>query len=173
MGVMPSVVQRKRVLIERPALARIPDVSLRNFAGDGDIEQWLALRDRAFARQKVGVRKWDVSDFRSEFLEKPWWRPEWMWLAETQALPNAQLIGTATLALRQSETATIPVVHWLCVLPSWRRRGIGRLLMTVVEQAAWEAGYCEVALETHEAWHEAAACYDALGYTVVSPRVAR
>jgi GNAT superfamily N-acetyltransferase len=170
---MPSVVQRKRVLIERPPVAPIPGVSLRSFAGNDDIEQWLALRDRAFARQKVGVRRWDVADFRREFLEKSWWRPEWMWLAETHESPNAQLIGTATLALRQSETATIPVVHWLCVLPSWRRRGVGRLLMTVVEQAAWDAGYREVALETHEAWREAAACYEALGYAVVSPRVAR
>ena len=105
------------------------------------------------------MHRWDVADFRREFLEKSWWRPEWMWLAATEESPNAQLVGTATLALRQSETAAIPVVHWLCVLPSWRRRGIGRLLMTVVEQAAWDAGYHEVASNARS-WREAASCYD-------------
>jgi GNAT superfamily N-acetyltransferase len=125
------------------------------------------LRERAFAREKLGVRRWNVADFRGEFLDRPWWRPDWMWFAEE---PLAGPVGTVALALRQSAEGTVPVVHWLCVLPTWRRRGIGRLLMTNLEQAAWDEGYRQVALETHESWRAAAALYDSLGYGVVTPK---
>jgi GNAT superfamily N-acetyltransferase len=172
--VMATVVQRKRVLAERPAAIELPDVRLRTFAGESDIQQWLDVRERSFARQKLGVRSWDEADFGREFLDKPWWRPEWMWFAEVANAIDASgsdpgCIGTTAMALRESATNTTPVVHWLCVVPSWRRRGVGRLLISALEGAAWDAGFREIALETHEAWREAAALYDALGYQVTRP----
>lgn len=167
---MATVIQRRRLLTQRPITPSVPEVSLRTYHGDDDIRGWLTLRERAFAREKLGVRQWDIADFHGEFLDRPWWRPEWMWFAEPLVEQLEGPVGTVTLALRQSAAGTVPVVHWLCVLPSWRRRGIGRLLMSTLEQAAWDAGYREVALETHEAWRAAAACYDALGYDVLKPR---
>jgi GNAT superfamily N-acetyltransferase len=161
---MPAVVHRKHRLQVRPPSLSAPDVELRTYRGDEDIAIWLRLREQAFARQKVGVRQWDTEDFRREFLEKPWWRSDWMWFAETL---QSEVIGTLTLAIRQSAVAAIPVVHWLCVLPKWRRRGIGKLLMNTLEQSAWDAGYREVALETHEGWREAAAAYEAMGYEII------
>jgi GNAT superfamily N-acetyltransferase len=167
---MTAIVHRQRRLDARPSLSSIRGVSLRSYRGEVDIAPWLRLRERAFARQKVGVRQWDADDFHREFLDKTWWRPEWMWFAEAGDAPHADPIGTVTLAIRQSRDAAVPVVHWLCVLPAWRRRGVGRLLMNMLEQAAWDAGHREVALETHEAWREAAAAYEAMGYEVVSLR---
>jgi GNAT superfamily N-acetyltransferase len=164
--IMSAVVHRKRLLLARPRSMEILGVAVRNYAGPHDIPGWLRLRDLAFARQKVGIRQWDEGDFRREFLDKPWWRPEWMWLAFTGDGQPSQAIGSVTLAIRQSASAAVPVVHWLCVSPRWRRHGVGRLLMSILEQAAWDAGYREVALETHEAWREAASLYDALGYEV-------
>jgi GNAT superfamily N-acetyltransferase len=163
---MAAVVHRKRSLHMRPATVVGARIVLRNYRGEEDIATWLVLREQAFARQKVGVRQWDADDFRREFLDKPWWRPDWMWFAETLDAPAREAVGTVALALRHSEAATVPVVHWLCVLPRWRRRGVGRLLMNALEQAAWDAGFREVALETHEAWREAAAAYVAMGYEV-------
>jgi GNAT superfamily N-acetyltransferase len=164
---MAAVVHRTRMLQARPpsppALSA-PNVVLRTYRGGDDVPIWLRLREQAFARQKVGVRQWDADDFRRELSDKPWWRPDWMWFAETS---DGETIGTVTLAIRQSARATVPVVHWLCVLPQWRRRGVGKLLMTMLEQTAWDAGYREVALETHEAWREAAAAYEAMGYEVI------
>jgi GNAT superfamily N-acetyltransferase len=150
-----------------------PDVVLRTYRGEEDIAIWLALREQAFARQKVGVRQWDTDDFRRELLDKPWWRPQWMWFAETAAAQPSVPFGTVTLAIRQSAMGAIPVVHWLCVQPRWRRRGVAKVLMNTLEQAAWDAGYREVALETHEAWHEAAAAYEAMGYKVEGLRNGR
>jgi GNAT superfamily N-acetyltransferase len=170
---MATVVHRKRQLYVRPPSLSAADVILRTYRGDEDIAIWLRLREQAFARQKVGVRQWDADDFRHELLDKPWWLPEWMWFAETTALQPSESIGTVTLAIRQSTTGAVPVVHWLCVLPRWRRRGVAKVLMNTLEQAAWDAGYREVALETHEAWREAAAAYEALGYKVEGLRTGR
>src|SRR5690242_10582944 len=101
------------VPIEPPAGLR-----LRTYAGSHDVAAWLELRHRAFARARLGVRQWDESDFEREFLAKPWWRPEHVWFAESTARP----VGTVTLALRGEGNAARPVVHWLAVLPAWRRR---------------------------------------------------
>jgi GNAT superfamily N-acetyltransferase len=165
---MPSVVHRKRLLTDPPQPTAVSGVRLRNYVDLADIAAWIELHRLAFADQTMGVRTWNDEDFRREFLDKPWWRADWMWFAELDG-DRPMPIGTVTLALRQSATATRAVIHWLCVLPRFRRRGIGGLLIRTAERAAWDAGYREVALETHAAWREAAACYDALGYAVIWP----
>ncbi len=157
--------QLTRKLIERPRVPALDTVGVRAYQGQPDIEAWLDLRRRAFARQPLGVRDWDASDFQREFIEKPWWRPEAMWFAETQTLLlPAKPIGTVTLAYRGDLPQAKPVVHWLAVLPSQRRRGIGGLLMATLEAAVWDAGGRQVWLETHGQWAEAVRLYEALGY---------
>ena len=56
------------------------------------------------------------------------------------------------------------MVHWLLVDPRWRRRGIGRLLMSHLELAAWDDGWREMQLETHAGWAAAVAFYQSMGY---------
>ena len=65
----------------------------------------------------------------------------WMATYHTVAL------GGVTLAIREGRAGTVPVVHWLVVHPAWRRRGIGRLLMSHLERAAWDDGWREVEVE--------------------------
>jgi ribosomal protein S18 acetylase RimI-like enzyme len=163
---MPAILQLTRKLQVRPLPPAILGVRLRNFAGSQDIELWLELRRRAFARQKLGVRDWDASDFAREFLDKAWWRPEAMWFAEDQPqlLRAHASVGTITLARRGDAPDAKPVVHWLAVLPGFRGRGIGRLLMATLEAAVWDAGGRQVWLETHSQWVEAVGFYQALGY---------
>ena len=98
-------------------------------------------------------------------LKKTWWRPEAMWFAETDSPSlTASAVGTVTLARRGDTPEARPAVHWLAVLPSWRRRGVGRLLITSLEAAVWETGQRQVWLETHAQWGEAAQLYESLGY---------
>lgn len=157
---MASVLQLSKVLTSAPVVGWVAGVGLRNYRGPEDIDPWLRLREQAFAREKVGVRRWDVSDFRREILEKPWWSPQRMWLAEGAG----QAIGAVMLARRGSGPESRPVVHWLMVSPGWRRRGVGRLLIAAAERACWEAGGREIWLETHVQWTAAVAFYTALGY---------
>ena len=161
---MHSVLQLSKRLASPPSTVAIPGVHLRTYNGPGDIDTWLELRHRAFARQTVGVRQWTADDFRAEFLEKWWWQPERMWFAEAETMVGRQIAGTITLAMRGEEREAKPVIHWLAVLPAWRRRGIARLLVNALEAAAWAAGYRDVYLETHVAWTAAAALYARLGY---------
>jgi GNAT superfamily N-acetyltransferase len=85
----------------------------------------------------------------------------------------SKVVGAVTLAIRESATSGVPVVHWLLVDPAWRRLGIARVLMSQLEHAAWEAGFREVQLETHSGWAAAVAFYQSIGYAPLrdpSPR---
>jgi GNAT superfamily N-acetyltransferase len=169
---MLGVLHLHKLLQQRPERLETPGVGLRTYHGVSDIALWLDLRSRSFAREKLGVRQWDRADFEREFLTKDWWSPERMWFACVENSPANSLlppaaVGTVTLALRGSGPDAKPVVHWLAVLSAWRRRGIGQLLMSALHDAAWEAGYRDVHLETHARWMAGAAFYEALGYRPV------
>ena len=149
------VVHLSRHLLCPPAVQSIPGIAVRNFAGEQDIDGWLDLHKRSFSSEKPAVRTWTPADFQAEFLSKPWWSPDRMWFAEAGGV-----VGSVTLALRRR----MPAVHWLMVAPEWRRRGLGRCLMSTLEAACWEAGYREISLETHVGWMAAEAFYRAMGY---------
>lgn len=160
-----AVIQLTKRLTLRPALPEVAGIALRHFAGPDDFEPWLKLREAAFARLRVGVRQWSVEDFRSELLDKPWWANERMWLAETAGQAGAELVGAVTWADRSSSAEAVrPAVHWLAVHPVYRGRGVGRLLMSALETACWDADYRQIWLETHSAWTAAAEFYRRLGY---------
>lgn len=156
------IVHLSRSLSEPPEIAHLPGVTLRTFAGESDIDRWLGLRARAFADQTPAVRPWTRADFAAEFLAKPWWSSDRMWFAEA-----AGTIGSVTLAMRGRPPDELPVIHWLMVAPESRRRGIGRLLIRMLEAACWQAGYRQVGLETHADWTEANSFYLAIGYAVL------
>lgn len=118
-------------------------------------------------------RPWAEPDFRREWLERPWWSPERLWLAEAGEVddpppddaptPPGSVVGVVGLACRDA-AGRVPVVGWLAVVPAWQRRGVGRLLLTQVERAAWDLGHRTLAVETHSAWTAATACYARCGY---------
>jgi GNAT superfamily N-acetyltransferase len=153
------IIHRSRTLERPPPVPELAGVGVRTYKGSDDIERWLDLRARAFGGQVPAVRPWTQADFTAEFLNKPWWSPERMWFAEAEGV-----IGSVTLALRGQAPVALPVVHWLMVLPEWRRNGVAKLLMATLEMACWQHGYREVGLETHSGWAEAEAFYRALGY---------
>jgi GNAT superfamily N-acetyltransferase len=157
-----SVLQLTRRLAERPLLVPAPGVRLRHYEGSTDMAIWLELRHRAFHRLQAGVGRWGPADFCREFLDKPWWQPSLQWFAVSE--PDESTVGTVTLARRGAGESAKPVVHWLAVAPRYRRRGVGRLLMTALEAAVWDSGGRQIWLETHESWLEAGRLYRSLGY---------
>lgn len=55
-------------------------------------------------------------------------------------------------------------IHDLAVLPTWRGKGVGRRLLTAVERAAAELGFCKVTLEVRADNAAAIGLYRALGF---------
>lgn len=161
---LAKVLQLVRRLDRAPAVSSPSGWRLRPYAGEADIPIWLALRAAAFAGSSIGVRPWTLADFEREILAKSWWRPEAIWFVEAVDRESALAIGTATLARRGRVGKDRAVIHWLAVLPEFRRRGVGRLLVAQLERLVWRGGERELALETHDAWTEAVAFYQALGY---------
>jgi GNAT superfamily N-acetyltransferase len=179
---MCVVLHFRRELSGPPAAEEVAGISVRNIRLPDDVAAWLALRQRAVAGQKPLVRSWTESDFAREMSDRPWWRADHTWLAITEKRGSPatidvnnerRLIGSVTLAVRVGEAATVAVVHWLLVDPGFRRRGIGQLLMSHLERAAWDAGWREVQLETHAGWREAVAFYQSMGYAPVRERSPR
>lgn len=163
---MTPVLHLRRRLDRRPVVTPAPDVGVRHFTAPDDVPDWLTLRARATAGLSPPVRPWTPDDFQAEMLTKPWWRDNRTWLA-IAGEPRSP-VGAVTLAERAGALGTAPIVHWLLVDPAWRRRGVGRLLMSYLEQAAWDAGWREIQLETHTGWAAAVAFYRALGYVPVA-----
>ena len=135
--------------------------SIRCFAGAGDVSAWLALCDTAFAGLTASGRRRTADDFEREFTAKPWWSPERMWFAEDEV---GNVVGSATLGRSGLPPDDVPCVLWLMVDPRYRRRGIGRALLTTLEQAAWDSGERRLTLETHAAWRDAVRLYERCGY---------
>jgi GNAT superfamily N-acetyltransferase len=161
---LSAVIHLRKQLTEPPVTAAVAGIAVRPPRIPDDVEAWLDLRKRAMAGQAPAARPWTNADFHAEMTGKAWWRVDRMWLAQCEDSPVA-LVGSATLALREGRAGSVPVVHWLLVDPAWRRRGIGRLLMSHLERAAWEAGGSEVQLETHAGWNAAVAFYQSIGYS--------
>jgi GNAT superfamily N-acetyltransferase len=168
---MSLVLHFRKQLTSPPVAADAPGICVRQLIVPQDVPAWIALRDWAMARERPAVRPWTIADFHSELIGKPWWNAEHSWVAtDGDASP---LLGAVTLAIRAGQTGSVPVVHWLVVDPACRRRGVARLLMSRVEQAAWNDGWREVQLETHTGWSAAVAFYHSMGYAPVRDRSPR
>jgi GNAT superfamily N-acetyltransferase len=175
---MPSIVHLRKRLSRPPVTLSVAGVAVRPIVVPDHIDEWLSLRERATAGLVPSVRQWTRDDFLAEMVQKPWWRSDWSWTATSRAPapgenPVGRLIGAVTLGLRHGQESCVPVIHWLLVDPAWRRRGIGRLLVSYLERAAWEAGWREVRLETHRGWTAAVAFYHSMGYAPLRERSPR
>ena len=169
---MTRILHFRRQLIGPPDIAEVPGIQVRNFVVPDDVGPWLALRDQAMAEQVPRVRSWSKTDFELEMLSKSWWSATRAWVA-VEANRMERVVGAVTLALRDGRATSIPVVHWLLVDPSCRRRGVGRLLISYLELAAWNAGWRGIELETHAGWAAAVAFYHSMGYAPVRDRSPR
>lgn len=79
-------------------------------------------------------------------------------------------VGIATCFRGFSTFSAQPLVnlHDLAVLPEFRGRGIGRLLLDGVARKAAELGCCKVTLEVHEHNMKARRTYELAGFTHAS-----
>ncbi|HEY3393480.1 MAG TPA: GNAT family N-acetyltransferase [Lacipirellulaceae bacterium] len=170
---MASVLHLRKELLYPPVEQVTAEVHVRSIVVPDDEESWLELRKRATAGLRPPVRQWTRTDLAAQMLDKPWWRDDRTWVAIAPPIGEAGIVGAVTLALRTGAAARVPIVHWLLVAPEWRRRGVGRMLISRLECAAWNDGWREIELETHAGWREAIAFYQSMGYAPVRERSPR
>ena len=142
---------------------------IRNYQKLEDCDSWRALHQLIFAAGKG--RKWTVARFRQEFLDRRWWSPDRMWIAEEnyRIHANRRIVGTVCLAERPNGGNLQFLVAWLMVHPFCRRRGIGGCLLRKLEAKCQAMGHEQVYLETLESWPEAMGLYTSLGYQRIAP----
>jgi GNAT superfamily N-acetyltransferase len=170
---MSPILHLRKELLDPPVERMAANFRVRSIILPDDIESWLELRRRATADLTPPVREWTRAEFMAQMVDKPWWRDDRTWLAIDGVSEKATIIGAVTLAMRSGAAGDVPIVHWLVVDPAFRRRGIGRMLMSRLECAAWNSGWREIELETHAGWTEAVAFYQSIGYAPVRERSPR
>jgi len=90
-----------------------------------------------------------------------------------------QVVGLATVRLRSAPELAVfipqdsAVVDDVVVLPAWRRRGIGTLLLRAAETWAHARGAAWLELVVYDFNAEARAFYEARGYLAVSAKLRR
>lgn len=139
-----------------PATLRCMDRSTAA-AYERDVENWLLIQNAAF---RARSRPWTRATFRRELEQRPWFRADHLWLAWPAKAP----VAVGTIALELPEEACAGRIHWLAVDSPWRRQGLGRMLVDVLEQACRRRGVRRVVLETLGTWTSAMGFYRSLGY---------
>lgn len=172
---MAQVIQMVKRLESAPRGTVVPGIELRTYGGPADIGRWLGLRQQSgLWEPSVAGRRWTDQDFRREFIDPWWWRPDRMWMAE-ETVPHeregagsagsaAPIVGSVTLGMRGPVEAPLPIVHWLLVARPWRRQGVGRLLLEALERECQKLGHRQLYLETLSSWSAAMAFYHAVGF---------
>lgn len=77
-------------------------------------------------------------------------------------------VGSVRCHMEQVGAERFVYLHRLAILPAYRRRGIGRLLVEAVEAIAREQGIRQIRLEVRAAQPENIAFYRTLGYLLGS-----
>ena len=162
---MSKIVHLQKRLSDRPIVEIMPDVTIRPFNSPGDVDAWLRLRDAAMAGLIARGRPWTNDDFRREFAASRLWVAEPV--SRERQRPEEELIGAVALGRAGIAPHERASLQWLMVAPAHRRRGVGKALITTVEQAAWDAGDRRLSLETHLDWRDAIRLYERCGYSPV------
>lgn len=100
------------------------------------------------------TRPWN--DPRKDIARKLRVQPEWFMVAITR--------GAIVGSVMAGYDGHRGWVNYLAVMPSSRRAGIGRALMTEVERVLGEAGCPKINLQIRGTNHAAVAFYEAIGY---------
>lgn len=161
---MSKILHLQKTLTQRSVPPTLPGVTIRPLIRPGEVDGWLALRTVAFAGLVAAGRPWTPNDFEREFAASRVWLAT---LAPGESPgEESPIIGAVALGRAGRPPHVRPSLQWLMVDPAHRLRGIGGVLIAVIEQTVWDAGERELGIETHADWRDAVRLYERCGYVV-------
>lgn len=131
----------------------------------GDADAWLRLRAELWPDCPPERHRLEMEQFRAS--------PGVVAVAEA---PDARLVGFAEVSIRHehvegTSAAPVPYLEGWFVKEAWRGRGVGRALITHVEQWALALGFREIASDAELNHTRSIAAHGALGFTEVGRSV--
>ena len=132
---------------------------------EGDVEvlprKWCDLINTCFPNRE---RPFDEHQFVEKFASQPQFDPAGFFLITTRST----VVGTAfAWQDNPADDTSVPGrLHWLAVHPEHRRKGIGKLLVTLVVEHFRKRGHREVALRTQGHRVAAIRLYQDLGFVL-------
>lgn len=138
------------------------DWSLRTF-GPGDVGILGARQAALYAESHGWGRPLEalIYEIAAKFLRDFKEGREQCWVAER----GGRMLGAVLLVEDDADTARLRLLY---VEPDARGHGIGAALVRQCSQFARDAGYCKVALWTHQVLGSARRIYAAEGYRIVA-----
>ncbi|MGA7324375.1 MAG: GNAT family N-acetyltransferase [Rhodomicrobium sp.] len=121
----------------------------------GDRPAWAAMRHALWPKEAVQAYGSEIDAILKD-------KDAWGFAAEEAG----KLVGFAELSIRKAangcESQPVPFLEGIWVQPEWRRRGVGKLLITYIEAFLKALGFRElgsdslienqVSHDTHKAW---------------------
>jgi len=136
----------------------VEGVTIRTEMRPGDLGRIVSLHGELYAREC----EWDltfeayVAGPLAEFVRSPSPRNR-LWIAEHEG----RIVGCVAIVAASQREAQL---RWYLVVPEWRRRGLGRLLLDEAIAFSRQQGYETVFLWTTSNLAEAARQYRAAGF---------
>jgi len=153
-------IRMRRTLEHLPPPGRVPDgLELRGLR-PGDEAAWVEMKNACFREQ--GMRSWSAEDFRRAFTDDP----RFEYPRVTVVMRGAEAVASATAWEADYGEGPVGLLHWVCVLPSWRRRGLGREVSVRAMRELAARGYADAWLNTSWKREAAVGLYVRLGFHV-------
>ena len=150
-----EVVMERLTLEDLPSQALNPWFTIRGYQA-GDETAWSHIQTEADHYNTITPEL-----FLHEFGTDPSEHKRRVLFAQA---PNRELIGTSTAWWGSSPQDEWGRVHWVAVLPTWQRQGIGRALLVATCHRLRDLGHMKAFLTTSAVRVEALSLYRSLGF---------
>ena len=151
-----SILLVRRDLEGLPPPVPPPGFAVRTYR-EGDASVWTGIIGEAFPEFE-----WDEAKFEARFLQKPQFVQDRLFFVTRD--PDDCPVGTAMAWVEDPKALDSGCVHWVAVLPSHQRRGIGRFLTLKVLEKFKALGLPKAHLWTERYRDGAIRMYEQLGF---------
>ena len=159
-GQAEAGIRMRRSLVDIPPPGPIPrGLELRSLH-PGEEAAWVEMKNACFREE--GAKDWSVAGFHRAFTDHPVFDYDRV----VVVMWGERVVASASAWEADYGEGPVGLLHWVCVLPSWRRKGLGSAVSVRAMSELAARGYVDAWLNT--SWKRGAAVglYTRLGFQV-------